>query len=47
MSAILYGNLRAEIISNVGARIQRVSLRQAALTCSTPPIGGAQEAPDA
>ena len=29
MSAILYGNLRAEIVSNAGARIERVSLRQA------------------
>lgn len=29
MSAVLYGNLRAEIISNAGVRIQRVNLRQA------------------
>jgi len=28
MSSILYGNLQAEIVSNAGARIQRVSLRQ-------------------
>jgi hypothetical protein len=30
VTAILYGNLRAEIVSNAGARIQRVGLRQAA-----------------
>jgi hypothetical protein len=29
MNAVLYGNLRAEIVSNVGARIQRVTFRQA------------------
>jgi hypothetical protein len=45
MSAILYGNLRAEIVSNVGARIQRVSLRQAALTCSTPANRGRSGSP--
>jgi hypothetical protein len=31
MSAILYGNLRAEIINDAGARIQRISLRQSAV----------------
>lgn len=30
MTAILYGNLRAEIAGNAGARIQRVRPRQAA-----------------
>src|SRR5205823_10424959 len=30
MTAILYGNLRAEIVGNAGARIQRVRPRQAA-----------------
>ena len=30
MSAILYGNLSAEIVSGLGTRIERVTLRQAA-----------------
>jgi hypothetical protein len=29
MTAILYGNLRVEIVSDAGARVQRVSLTQA------------------
>lgn len=36
MSAVLYGNLRAEIISNAGVRIQRVNLRQAAADLLSP-----------
>ena len=36
VTAILYGNLRAEIVSNAGARIQRVGLRQAAADLLAP-----------
>src|SRR5690242_16762248 len=36
MSAVLYGNLRAEIISNAGVRIQRVNLRQAVADLLSP-----------
>jgi hypothetical protein len=38
VTAILYGNLRAEIVSNAGARIQRVGLRQPRVICS--PLAG-------
>jgi hypothetical protein len=36
MSAIFYGNLRAEVVSNLGARIQRVSLRRATIDLLRP-----------
>jgi hypothetical protein len=36
MTAILYGNLRAEIVGNAGARIQRVRPRQAAADLLAP-----------
>jgi hypothetical protein len=36
VTAILYGNLRAEIVSNAGARIQRVGLRQSAADLLAP-----------
>src|SRR5215468_10056901 len=29
MSAVLYGNIRAEVVSGVGVRMQRLTLRQA------------------
>jgi hypothetical protein len=45
MSAILYGNLRAEIVGNVGARIQRVSLRQATVDLFRPRHAGALRKP--
>lgn len=32
----LYGNLRAEVVSNLGVRIQRVSLSKPRLICITP-----------
>ena len=45
MSTILYGNLRVEIVSNVGARIQRVSFRQAAADLLHPRQPGALRKP--
>jgi hypothetical protein len=36
MTAVLYGNLRAEIVGNAGARIQRVRPRQAAADLAAP-----------
>ena len=41
MSTILYGNMRVEIVSNVGARVQRVSLRQATIDLFHPRQPGA------
>jgi hypothetical protein len=45
MSAILYGNLHGEIVGNVGARIQRVSLRQATIDLFRPRHAGALRKP--
>ena len=45
MSTILYGNLRVEIVSNVGARIQRVSFRQATADLLHPRQPGALRKP--
>ena len=45
MSAVLYGNLRAEIINDAGARIQRVSLRQATVDLLHPRQPGALQKP--
>ena len=48
MSAILYGNLRAEIVGSVGMRLPRVTLRQATSGLLRPSRAwGAPEAPDA
>ena len=45
MSAVLYGNLRAEIVSNVGTRIHRVTLRQATSDLLRPSQPGAPRKP--
>jgi Putative Ig domain len=45
MDAILYGNLRAEIVGDAGVRIQRVTLRQATLDLLRPGQPGAPQRP--
>jgi hypothetical protein len=45
MNAVLYGNLRAEIVSNVGARLHRVTLRQATSDLLRPCQGRAPRKP--
>ena len=47
MSAMLYGNLRAEIVDRAGIRLQRISLRHATTDLLLPRQPEAPRKPDA